>query len=71
MESINFSQARNLIISARSKMVIARELDDAVMMREAQESAVNALGRLVVSTPMLSEIILSQFRTVQSANGEI
>jgi hypothetical protein len=52
-------------------MVIARELDDAVMMSEAQESAVNALGRLVVSTPMLSEIILSQFRTVQGANGEI
>ncbi|BBV41360.1 hypothetical protein [Citrobacter portucalensis] len=71
MESINFSQARNLIISARSKMVIARELDDAVMMREAQESAVNALGRLVVSTPMLADIVMTQFRTVQGANGEI
>ncbi|MCU6199078.1 hypothetical protein KWI12_19675 [Citrobacter cronae] len=71
MESINFSQARNLIISARSKMVIARELEDAVMMREAQESAVNALGRLVVSTPMLTDIILLQLRNVQGATGEI
>lgn len=71
MESINFSQAKNLIISARSKMIIARELDDVVMMREAQESAVNALGRLVISTPVLKEIVLTQLHSVHGSNWEV
>lgn len=60
MEITNISQVRNLLLAAKSKTVIARELEDDNMLKEAENAAINALGRLVVSTPLLLDIIIPQ-----------
>lgn len=60
MEITNISQVRNLLLAAKSKAVIARELEDDNMLKEAENAAISALGRLVVSTPLLLDIIIPQ-----------
>lgn len=67
MEAINLSQARNLLLAAKSKAIIAREINDAIMLKEAQNSAVITIGRLFISSPFLAEIIVKSF----GARGDI
>ncbi|ECC1660286.1 hypothetical protein FNO19_10120 [Salmonella enterica subsp. salamae] len=61
METINLYQARNLLLAAKSKAIIARGINDETMLKEAQDSAVITLGRLFISSPFLSEIIVKSF----------
>ncbi|EBF8123364.1 hypothetical protein D5835_20285 [Salmonella enterica subsp. enterica serovar Aba] len=67
MEAINLSQARNLLLAAKSKAIIAREINDAIMLKEAQNSAVITMGRLFISSPFLAEVIVKSF----GARGDI
>ncbi|EGX6617204.1 hypothetical protein MQY53_004421 [Salmonella enterica subsp. enterica] len=55
----NIRLVQQSLLSAKSKMVIARELGDQRMEDQALCAGYRSLGELVINTPALREVVLS------------